>query len=132
MKPVYTAIYNALSADGSLLAELSGTPIYYSVAPQGVDRPHVIFFNAGGGPENIYPGYLTSVRFAVKGVANTFEKACDIDTAIYNALHDATLTVSGTTNIWTRREDEISVTELTDGGELIYHEGGYYRIRNDS
>ena len=133
MKAIRAAIYSELAGDTALVSELSGeTAIYYNVAPQGTSRPYVVFFNAGGGPENIYPGSLRSERYLIKAVADTLDKALDVDTAIENAMHAQTLTVSGTTNIWTRRENEVSLVETSADGKLIFHEGGYYRIRVDA
>lgn len=133
MKEIREALYSELAGDSSLIAELDGaTAIYYSVAPQGTPRPYVVFFNAGGGPENIFPGDLTSERYVIKAVADSLDKALDIDADIKGAIHKQTLTVTGVTNIWTRREDEVSMAEVGDDGKLIYHEGGFYRIRVDA
>ena len=133
MKAIRAAIYSELAGDTALISELGGdTAIYYSGAPQGKARPYVVFFNAGGGPENTYPGDLASERYLVKGVSDTLDKALDIDEQCKSALHKKTLTVTGTTNIWTRREAEVSMQEVSADGQLIYHEGGYYRIRVDA
>lgn len=133
MKALRAAIYSQLISDTALISELGGdTAVYYRQAPQGTARPYVVFFNAGGGPENIYPGYLHTERYLIKGIADTLDEALDVDADINSAMHAQTLTVSGTTNIWTRREEEVSLTELGPDGKLIFHEGGYYRIRTDS
>jgi hypothetical protein len=126
-------LYSALTSDTALIDELGGeTAVYYGVAPQGTARPYVIFFNAGGGPENTYPGDLTSERYVIKGVSDTLGKALDVDARCRAAIHKQTLTVTGYTNIWTRREAEVSLTEVSDDGTVIRHEGGYYRIRVDA
>ena len=132
-KPIREAIYAELTGDTALISELGGaTAVYYNFAPQGTARPFVVFFNAGGGPENIYPGDLRSERYIIKAVADTLNKALDVDTAIENAIHKKELTVAGVTNIWTRRDGEMSMTEVGEEGALIHHEGGYYRIRVDA
>ncbi|HUW08892.1 MAG TPA: DUF3168 domain-containing protein [Anaerolineae bacterium] len=133
MKAIRAAIYSQLISDTALISELGGaTAVYYSVAPQGTALPVVIFFNAGGGPENQYPGDLTTERYLIKGVSNTLDEALDIDGAIQAAMHKQTLTVAGFTNIWTRRTGDVSLTENSDDGSLIRHEGAYYRIRVDA
>ena len=133
MRAIRSALFSQLTSDTALVSELSGeTAVYYGLAPQGTARPYVIFFNAGGGPENTYPGGLTSEVYVVKGVADTLSKALAVDERCKTALHAQTLSVTGYTNIWTRREDEVSLTEVSDEGAIIRHEGGYYRIRVDA
>jgi len=133
MIEIREGLRSQLTSDTALISELGGeTAIYYGVAPQGTPRPYVIFFNAGGGPENIYPGDLTSEVYVVKAVADTMGGALSVDAACKNALHKQALTVTGYTNIWTRRENELSLTEISDDGQRIRHEGAYYRIRVDA
>ena len=132
MKAIRAGLYAKLIADTALISELGGaTAVYYSLAPQGTSRPYVIFFSAGGGPENIYPGDLTSERYLIKAVADSLDTALDVDEACKAAIHGQTLTVVGCTNIWTRRENDVSLVENSDDGALVFHEGGYYRIRVD-
>lgn len=133
MIEIRSALYSKLIGDTALISELSGdTAVYYGVAPQGKARPYVIFFNAGGGPENTYPSDLTSEVYVVKAVAETLGGALSVDNACKSALHKQTLTVTGYTNFWTRRENDVSLTEVSDDGTIIRHEGGYYRIRVDN
>jgi len=68
----------------------------------------------------------------VKAVADNLGGALTVDNACKTALHKQTLTVTGYTNIWTRRENELSLTEVSDDGTVIRHEGAYYRIRVDN
>jgi len=133
MIEIREALYSKLIGDTALISELSGdTAIYYGVAPQETARPYVVFFNAGGGPDNTYPSDLTSEVYVVKAVADNLGGALTVDNACKTALHKQTLTVTGYTNIWTRREDEVSLTEVSDDGTVIRHEGAYYRIRVDN
>ena len=133
MIEIREGLYSKLIGDTALISELGGdTAIYYGVAPQETARPYVVFFNAGGGPENIYPSDLTSEVYVVKAVADNLGGALTVDNACKTALHKQTLTVTGYTNIWTRRENELSLTEVSDDGTVIRHEGAYYRIRVDN
>lgn len=133
MIEIRKGLMDKLIGDTALISELGGdTAIYYGVAPQGTARPYVIFFNAGGGPENLYPSDLTSEVYVVKAVADSMSGALSVDDKCKSALHKQTLTVTGYTNIWTRRENEVSLTEVSDDGTIIRHEGAYYRIRVDN
>ena len=133
MIEIREGLYSKLIGDTALISELGGdTAIYYGVAPQETARPYVVFFNAGGGPDNTYPSDLTSEVYVVKAVADNLGGALTVDNACKTALHKQTLTVTGYTNIWTRREDEVSLTEVSDDGTVIRHEGAYYRIRVDN
>ena len=133
MIEIREGLYSKLIGDTALISELGGdTAIYYGVAPQETARPYVVFFNAGGGPDNTYPSDLTSEVYVVKVVADNLGGALTVDNACKTALHKQTLTVTGYTNIWTRRENELSLTEVSDDGTVIRHEGAYYRIRVDN
>ena len=133
MIEIRAGLYAKLIGDTALISELSGdTAVYYGVAPQGKALPYVIFFNAGGGPENTYPSNLTSEVYVVKAGADSLGGALSVDNACKSAIHKQTLTVTGYTNIWTRRENDVSLTEVSDDGTIIRHEGGYYRIRVDN
>ena len=133
MIEIREGLYSKLIGDTALISELGGdTAIYYGVAPQETARPYVVFFNAGGGPDNTCPSDLTSEVYVVKAVADNLGGALTVDNACKTALHKQTLTVTGYTNIWTRRENELSLTEVSDDGTVIKHEGAYYRIRVDN
>lgn len=133
MNEIEAGLYTALSGDTALLSELGGdTAIYNRHAPQGVSRPYVVFFHAGGGKENITPSDLRNHVYMVKAVADESKKAGTINGLVLDALHDATLTVSGFTNFYTAAEDEVQMTEVTREGDVIYHDGHYYRIRVDA
>jgi len=131
MNAIETGLYSALSGDTALTGELGSTAIYNRHAPQGTDRPYVIFFHAGGGHENINPSDLQNHLYMVKAVADGSKQAGTIDDLVIDVLHQGTLTVSGYTNIYMARENEVQVTEVARDGKPIYHCGGYYRVRID-
>ena len=80
MIEIREALQSQLIGDTALISELGGdTAIYYGVAPQKKARPYVIFFNAGGGPENTYPSDLTSEVYVVKAVADSLSGALAVD-----------------------------------------------------
>ena len=132
MNVLETGLYNKLVGDAALVAELGGSYVYNQHAPQAQARPYVIFFHAGGGHENLTPSDLQNHVYMVKAVADTREQAGDVDALIITALHNGALTVNGYTNFWMAREEEVQFAETARDGTMIYHRGGYYRIRIDS
>mgnify|MGYP001427463526 CR=1 FL=1 len=134
MKAVETALYSRLSGYAVLTAALGGARIYNRYAPPGTARPYVVFFHAGGGPENTYPGGLESDTYMVKAVADSVSAAATIDEHIKAALHaqESNIAVTGYTTLWVRRTDEAQTVEVAANGDLIWHYGAYYRVRIDN
>lgn len=126
-----TGLYSILSGNSALTTELGGTLIYNKQAPQGPGTKFVVFNWAGGGDENLTPHRTRNVVYTVQAVATTQAQAATLDRLIDAALHEKTLTVSGWTNFWTAREDDISYVEQDAGGNPIFHVGAQYRIRID-
>lgn len=131
MNAIETGMYSALSGDGALTTALGGSYIYNRAAPQGQARPYVIFQHTGGGHLNINPSDLQGHLYLVKAVSDEIKEAGEIDDLVKAVLHKGTLTVSGYTNIDTRREQEVGIVEQLEDGTLVYHTGAYYRVRID-
>jgi len=134
VKAVETGLYSLLTGTAALTTALGGSYIYTRVAPQGQARPYVIFFHAGGGPENVYPGRLQADTYMVKAVADSLSQAATLDGLIDAALHHAegSLTVTGYETLWLVRENEVQMVETADSGDLIWHYVAYYRVRIDN
>jgi len=126
-----TGLYTILSTNSALTTELGGTLIYNKQAPQDPGTKYVVFNWSGGGDENLTPHRTRNVVYTVQAVASTQADAATVDRLIDAALHEQTLTVSGWTNFWTAREDDINYVEQDAGGVPIYHVGAIYRIRID-
>jgi len=124
-----TAIYSTLSTDSDLIAELGGMAIFNKRAPQGQALPYVVFQQAGGGDENETKHRTRNVLYQVLAVAATQAKAAAIDGYIDAALHLQSLTISGWSNFWMAREEDINIAQEDSGGVTRYHAGGTYRIR---
>ena len=123
-----TGLYTKLSGNADLITALGGTAIYNKQAPQSPGTKYVIFQWQGGGDENESPNRMRNVVYTVKAIAQGQATAAAIDTKIDAALHDQTLTVSGYTNIWLAREDDVNFSEQDSSGVTWFHVGGIYRI----
>jgi len=128
-----TGLYSLITGDTAVTAAVGATRVYNTLAPQEADRPYVIFFNSGGGPENIYPGDLESLVYVVKAVADDRFTAATIDQKLRAALHhkEGTLSVSGYTPLRILRTNSVQMPERMQDGRVVYHTGAYYRFRID-
>ena len=127
-----TGLYSKLTGQASLITALGGTVIYAGLAPQPAPSKYCVYQWQGGGDANESPTRMRNILYTVRGIATTAAAARSIDSAIDDALHKATLTVSGWTNIQTQRETDINFIEQDAGGVNRYHAGGIYRIIIDS
>lgn len=128
---LWSAIYtklNGTTAVKNLLA--AATAIYHASAPDNASFPYIIFNVQAGGPQNITASDLRDNVYNIRAVSSTsMKQAGDIDTAISAALHDGTLTVTGYTNFWLRRETDFAFSQILPNGTKAYISGGLYRIR---
>jgi hypothetical protein len=131
MNAIDYALYYKLNGGTALTSLLAGTTaIYHSVAPRGALLPYIIYNQQGGGDANDSPRRDKNLVYTVRAVADSsYRYAGLIDDAVDDLLHGATLTVTGWTNYWTMREQDIEYTETTSDGQHIWHVGGMYRIR---
>ena len=129
LNAINTGIYTALSGATALTNLLGGTFIYYLQAPDDAALPYVVFSHQGGGPLN-NPGGLAENIVYVRGYGTTSGQAGSIDAQIDAAMAPA-LTISGATNIWTSREQDLPLVETTPAGERIYSSGALYRVTTD-
>ncbi len=128
-----TGMYSKLTGASALTALLaSGSAVYYQQAPDYASYPYVVFSIQAGGPENDNPHDSRDMLYYVRGYATKPALAGSVDAQISTALHRQTLTVSGWTNIWTVREEEIALVEQLSSGERVYSAGATYRIWLDN
>jgi hypothetical protein len=125
-------LYTKLTGQASLITALGGTLVYNALAPQNPGVKYAVFQWQGGGDMNESPTRMRNVLYTVRGIATTKAAALSIDSAIDDALHNQTLTVSGWTNIQCQRETDINFIEQDAGGVNRYHAGAIYRVIIDS
>lgn len=129
---LHGALYGTLSGGTALGTLLSGTAaIYHLQAPPEAVLPYVVFSHSGGGQEALTPSNMHNVVYYIRGYATSANTAGSIDAQIDMLLHKKKLTVTGWTNFYTAREDNITSVETPPSGVSIYSAGAYYRIRLD-
>jgi hypothetical protein len=131
------SIYGKLAGD-TTLNNLLGTPasgyskaIYYQLAPAGAAYPYVIFSKQAGTPMEAFgdPDALDTDVWLVKGI----DRAVSADTAeaiqdrVKTLLNDASLSISGATLTYLRRQSDVEYSE-TDQGAEYKHAGSLYRL----
>lgn len=132
LSALYTGIYSKLSAGTALTNLLGGTAIYHAHAPDDKDLPYVVFSLQAGGPLLVNPSDMQDHIIWVRAYAATDAGARAANDQISALLHQATLTISGYTNLWTVREEDIDGIEEPPTGAPIYMAGGMYRIKTDA
>jgi hypothetical protein len=134
------ALYGKLAGDTTLTNLLHAPPtgysksIFYEVAPEGALFPYVIFQKQAGTPRyamqtNAGTAAFDNEVWTIKGVdeGNTADTADAISSRLSDLLTDGTITISGRTQLYLRRESDIDYAEVRDG--VTYrHSGSLYRL----
>jgi hypothetical protein len=132
------ALYGKLAGDTTLVALLGAPPapynksIYYELAPGNARFPYVIFQKQSGVPTYAMVNGSSAYEedlWLFKGVDHktTADDAEAVAQRIDVLLQDATLSISGATLMYLRRESGISYMEV-DSGERYEHAGASYRL----
>jgi hypothetical protein len=134
---VRRAIYGKLAGDTTLNA-LLGTPptgysksIYHQEAPDGANYPFVVFQKQSGTPTEAMgvPSALENDIWLVKAI----DRGSSSDTAeaaqarVQVLLNDASLSISGSTLLYLRRQSDVEYPEV-DNGVRYSHAGALYRL----
>lgn len=128
---INTTVYSTLSAGTALTALLAGsTSIYNMQAPDGATFDYCVWNLQGGGDDNLTAHRTKNLVLFVRAYSSTSAaRAGSIDLQIDALLHKKVLSVSGWSNFWTAREEDIATVEVTESGNTIWMCGGLYRVR---
>ena len=135
--PVRRALYGALAGD-TTLNDLLAAPangfaksIYYQQAPQSATCPYVVFSRSSGTPTDTFgtPGAIESDVWLVKAIdqAGSADVAESIRARVQTLLNDATLSISGATLCYLRRQSDVDYPETVDGVRY-QHAGSLFRV----
>ena len=131
------SLYGKLSGDTTLNALLA-TPaagyskaIYFHQAPAGAQFPYVLFQKMSGIPTETFgdPEFMEGDTWMVKGVdrSPSADKVESIADRVNTLLQDASLSISGTSLLYLRRQSDIEYPEV-DEGVLYHHCGAIFRV----
>lgn len=131
MNVLNQSIYNKLAGTAitSLLA--SGTASIFSLqARDNAPLPYLVYSIQGGGDENLTPHRTKNIVLFIRAYSQVSEaQAGSIDAQIDAAMHLQTLSVTGWSNFWTAREEDLTAVNILDNGNKIWMSGGFYRIK---
>lgn len=130
-------IYGKLAGD-TTLNNLLGTPaqgyaksIYHNTAPANAQFPYVLLSQQSGTPTEAFtaPSALETEVWLVKAVDHntTADPADAIWDRIKTLLNDATLSISGASLLYLRRQSDAKYEEVTDGVRY-QHVGSLFRL----
>lgn len=134
---VKRALYGKLAGDTTLNNLLGAAApnytksIYYQQAPAGATFPLVIFSKQSGQPTEAFtdPSAFENDIWLVKGVneSNSADVVESIAARVAVLLNDTTLTISGSTLCYLRRQSDVDYAE-DDQGRQYKHSGSLFRL----
>lgn len=130
MNELDAAIYTRLSTTSGVTSLLATpTSIYHLQAVEGAAYPYIVFSTQGGGDLNLSKHRLKSILVFVRAYSKSSAmQSGAIDSAIDAALHNAPLTISGWSNLWLAREQDLELVETQPNNIRIWMNGGLYRV----
>jgi hypothetical protein len=123
-----TAIFSRLAGTYTT----AGSAVYYLQAPDDTALPYIVFDYVADMDENYTANRTKNDVLFIRAYGSTPAQVGTIDVQIDGRLHAVTLSVSGYTNFWTRRENAYSLVETDASGRKTYMAGAEYRIRLDT
>jgi hypothetical protein len=135
--PVRRAIYGRLAGD-TTLNNLLGTPatgfsksIYHAQAPAGANFAFLIINKQSGVPTEAFnnPSAFEDDIWLVRATDRntTADTAEAVAARVQALLNDATLTISGATHLYLRRQSDVEYLETVEGVRYA-HCGALYRL----
>ena len=123
------AILTALKADSTLTA-LTGSRIYYVIAPQIVTTPYLVFFKVSGVRVSSHDGGsgLVDARFQFSCFGETYKACKDMTVAIQGLLEGFSGTLGGTGGVVVGGCYYLDEQDFYEGDSKLYHVAVDYRF----
>lgn len=130
MNVLNAGIYSRLntSAITDLLAAGSAS-LFNLQAKENASYPYLVWSIQGGGDVNLEPHRVKNLIVFIRAYSvSSAAQAGSIDAQIDSALHLNPLTVSGWTNLWLAREQDLETVENEPNSRQVWMAGGFYRL----
>ena len=130
-KAIRQALYQRLNVSSVTMMLSSGSAsLVHGQGPDSASYPLCVFNKQSGRPDlrGFGGNDARNQLWLVKGVvrATSASVAEDIDKAVNDRLHNATLTITGGTTLYLAREGDINYPEVI-GDQTYWHVGALYR-----
>ena len=120
-----TALFNILDADAAITT-IVGSKIYTLEAPPKIALPYIIYYDAAGIIPNRTPRDEKDDTYRVESRAVDRAGAEALHFAVYDALHEKELTLTGWTNYWLVCEKEQRFSQSYKG---VSYFGYFWDVR---
>lgn len=129
MNALDAAIYTRLSSTSAItsLLDNGASSVFHLQASNLAQLPYVVFNQQSGGDKNTEPHRIKDLIIFIRAYSLSAKEAGEIDEQIDAALHHVPLTVSGWSNLWLVREQDLELVENPPNAKQIYMAGGLYR-----
>lgn len=114
------ALYEALVGNGAVAA-IVGTKVYNTQVTANVTPPYLVYYLVSGYSMNWVAHDIFSYTYRVDAWQTTAKLARTLSEAVFDALHQQTLTVSGFNNYWMAVHREQSFIENVSGSQWYRH-----------
>jgi hypothetical protein len=123
------ALYSRLQTTSGVTSLLAGTTsIYHLQPPEGAALPYIIYNIQAATEANDSAHRVKNIVGFIRAYSGVSAvQAGSIDAAIDTALHMAPLTVTGWSDLWMAREQELEMVENQPSGKQVFMAGGFYR-----
>ena len=113
--PGLDAAVRTLLVGSAPVTGIVGQKVYNLQAPASAALPYLIFYQASGVLPNAQPRDTLNHVFRVEARASSGTGAITLAGAVFDALHEQVLTLSGWTNYWMVVTNETVFIENVDG-----------------
>ena len=124
MKELSTAIYSKLS--GSALSAHIGNGLFKGRAPDGAEYPYAVYMIVSNSPDKTFNANYedTLIQFSLFSSASSSTEIEDIYEDLIALYEECSLTITGQTLIWMRRENATLMVEdhtILNGTMQVWH-----------
>jgi hypothetical protein len=129
---IYSRLNGATALTNILAGGTIGTSIFALQAPKAAAYPYIVYSVQGGGDTNDTQNRVKDIVLFVRAYGTVNRQAGSIDAQIDTALHLVPFSnVTGWTNIWLAREQDLEMVENPPTSEQVFMNGGLYRVMLD-
>lgn len=128
--PIARALVQTLRANTALKAALKGD-IHEGPAPEGTKYPWLMYGLHYGPVDYLWGSALQTPGYDIFVFSRDVVEARNLDALVVQTLHDAALSVTGQSTLFSRRVLDMTFTDIDEEGQKVYQVGGVHEIWTD-